>query len=398
MLKLHHPCKLALLWLAGISMSACHSNAVFMAQTDVPSVSILTPDSFAYNRQWQSGLWIVGDDTISVELKGRGHSTFNQPKHPYAVRFPRKWALPSMEKHKHWVLLANFFDHSLMRNALAMEVAKQTSLKDITPEGRFISLTTNGKWQGVYWMSERVKDKVAEGDSLLKLDAYHWQEQNARHMPTDSLPHSIPADTLSLVDWWLVHELCMNAEPNGPRSCYFRITPSGSLQAGPAWDFDMAFNEVGVDNGGDLRPTKFKGTTALPPFLKGKTICWLTADSLYLSNCALLRSLCQDRRFLEVAQKRWRKLRPKMKHIASLIPAYAHLLQEQGPADQSLWNTKEPARFDNSSTWSEAVSKLQSTFKRRLKSMGKLLNERVKGCDKIQHKSPAHKSTADGLK
>lgn len=334
--------------------------------------SLLLPVSFTYNRQWQQARLVIGKDTDSVWVKGRGHSTFMQPKHPFELQWEEKKEFRGMKAHKHWVMLANFFDHTLMRNALAMEVARQTSLKSVTPKGRFVSLSVNGDWQGIYWMSERVKDKVKRTDSLLKLDVYHWQKQRERGLSLDTIPSTLPLDTLSLVDWWLVHELCMNAEPNGPRSCYLRVT-DGRIAFGPVWDFDMAFNELGVDDGGDLRPQKFKTMKTLPPFLQGKDIRWLNVDSFYCDQSIFMRSLSHNKRFRQLSLQRWLQLRPHFLSLTHRIDQWTDLLRPKASADQQKWNAIEPARFDNSSTWEEAVKGLKTIYLKRIEAMDQLL-------------------------
>lgn len=212
-------------------------------------------------------------------------------------------------------------------------------------------------------------------DSLLKLDVYLWDEQCKQGIPITIMPRSLPIDTLSFVDWWLIHELCMNAEPNGPRSCYVRITSSDTLKAGPVWDFDMAFNEVGVDDGGDLRPEKFKYAKVLPPFLKNKQIRWLTTDSLYCANALLLNGLIGDPHIRSLSRKRWNELRPRFKRLNTYITHCGKLLKTQAERDQTLWNSKEPARFDPSVTWDEAIKRLLTTYNKRISALDAAFNK-----------------------
>lgn len=336
--------------------------------------TLLLPDTFDYNRQWQLARIVQEGDTAQVMVRGRGHSTFAQPKHPYALRWEEKHSLGGLPHHRHALLLANFFDHSLLRNALAMEVARQTSLREVTPQDCFISLTVDNEWQGIYWASERVKDCVAHTDSLLRLDVYHWAEQRASGLPIDTQPSHFPIDTLSFVDWWLIHELCMNAEPKGPRSVYMRIVGDSVLKAGPVWDFDMAFNPLGVDDGGDLRPEKFKTMQTLPPFLQGKHIRWLTVDSFYLDQAPIMQPYIHDCHFRQLARERWHELRPRFASLTSRLRQWRRQLRRaDAEKDQRKWNTLEPARFDDSASWTEAVVKLECTYRRRLQALDKLI-------------------------
>lgn len=339
----------------------------------VEEAALLLPDNYTYNRQWQAALWIIGGDTLQVEVKGRGHSTFAQPKHPFDLRFVTKQSLVGLPAHRHFTLLANFFDHSLLRNALAMEVARQTSLANVVPQWRFITLSTNQKWQGVYWLCEGQRSKVSKSDSLLKLDVYHWQAQQQKGLPLDTLPRVAHIDSVSFADWWIIHELCMNAEPNGPRSCYVRVGAKGELKAGPVWDFDMAFNELGVDNGGDLRPLKFKTMRQLPAFLQGKTIRWFGVDSLYASHSQIISPLLRNAHFKQLVATRWQLLRPRFVQLSSQLSEWKRQLKHVAVRDQQQWNTAEPARFDPSTTWPKAVSRLQKVYQQRLQALDALL-------------------------
>ena len=49
-------------------------------------------------------------------IRGRGNSTWTFDKKPYAMKFEESVNLFGMGKNKHWVLLANRLDTTLMRN------------------------------------------------------------------------------------------------------------------------------------------------------------------------------------------------------------------------------------------------------------------------------------------
>ena len=68
-----------------------------------------------------------------------------------------------MPAHKRWVLLANWSDRTLMRNAIAFDVAdifKQTFPNDglkWNPSGQFVELVYNGVYVGNYYLCEQIK-------------------------------------------------------------------------------------------------------------------------------------------------------------------------------------------------------------------------------------------------
>ena len=53
----------------------------------------------------------------------RGNTTQTYPKKPFAIKLKEKTSVLGMPKHKRWVLLANQLDHSMIRNAVALDIA-----------------------------------------------------------------------------------------------------------------------------------------------------------------------------------------------------------------------------------------------------------------------------------
>ena len=63
-----------------------------------------------------------------VSIKGRGNTTWKLPKKPYKIKLAKKTDLFGFGKNKHWVLLANYQDESLMRNKVAYDLSKKLGL------------------------------------------------------------------------------------------------------------------------------------------------------------------------------------------------------------------------------------------------------------------------------
>ena len=68
------------------------------------------------------------DGTIDCDVTGgvrlRGNTTQDYPKKPFAIKFNEKKSVLGMPKHKRWVLLANWLDHSMIRNTVAFDIAQ----------------------------------------------------------------------------------------------------------------------------------------------------------------------------------------------------------------------------------------------------------------------------------
>lgn len=329
-----------------------------------------------------------------LSVKGRGHSTFNKPKKPYNLKLDRERSILELPARKKYSLLADFFDHALIRNALALEIARQTSLANTTPQGRFVSLRVDEQEQGVYYLCEKVADMVNEETLLLELDSYAIEEEKASFRTAElqlpvsvKLPKKLPAALLveterivneaeanpaahidfdTFADYFLVQELCMNAEPNGPRSCFMHLLPDGQIAAGPVWDFDLAFIAVNVDKKNDLRPLRLSHLEGMRK---------LTPDSLYNAEALWYGRLLQDTSFVAHLKDRWQTLKPRFEGLTAYIDSIDNLIRPQAIADQRMWNHLEPARFDSCTTYESAIATLRATYTERLKKLDGLVNQ-----------------------
>ncbi|MBR5240701.1 MAG: CotH kinase family protein [Muribaculaceae bacterium] len=103
------------------------------------------------------------DDNITdvlAEIKGRGNSTWGMAKKPYRLKFDKKIKFLGNEaKEKNWVLLANYADKTLMRNALAFETARNMFEFGFTPSVTFVDVVLNGENLGNYMLTDQVEVK-----------------------------------------------------------------------------------------------------------------------------------------------------------------------------------------------------------------------------------------------
>lgn len=235
-------------------------------------------------------------EPVLASTRVRGNVTQQMPKKPFAVKLDKKHAVLGMPAHKRWVLLANWKDRTLMRNAVAngiAEVFKQTFPNDgmaWNPSGQFVELVYNGVHVGTYYLCEQIKidgnrldindpydpedgysGNAADYGYLLESDDGYdetWKFTTACYVPflfkddgnddmlsyasnfvrgiEDNLYKNTTAgynaafekmDLTSFVDFWLIQELMMNSETGHPKSCYSYIN-NGKMYAGPIWDFD----------------------------------------------------------------------------------------------------------------------------------------------------------------
>ena len=87
---------------------------------------------------------LADTDELQLEyIRGRGHTTWMENKKPYKFKLDKKADLLGMGKNKHWTLLANAFDETLLRNKLTYYMGEQLGLA-YTPKSMAVDVVMNG--------------------------------------------------------------------------------------------------------------------------------------------------------------------------------------------------------------------------------------------------------------
>ena len=242
------------------------------------------------------------DDNITdvlAEIKGRGNSTWGMAKKPYRLKFDKKIKFLGNEaKEKNWVLLANYADKTLMRNALAFETARNMFEFGFTPSVTFVDVVLNGENLGSYMLTDQVEVKskrvpVTEQDEtttindpeitggyLIEVDGFadseiswfkttkgmkvtikypkddeinsdqsyyisNYTQQMENALFSTSYTNAETGwrkyiDEASMVDWYIACELFGNSDSWW--STYMYKERNEVFKFGPLWDFDIAFN------------------------------------------------------------------------------------------------------------------------------------------------------------
>ena len=343
----------------------------------------------------------------SAQVRGRGNSTWTYfPKKPYALKLNEKANLIGTGKTRHWVLLANWMDRTLLRNQVALEAARRTSL-EWTPSGVFVELFMNDpdqpeegySYQGIYWLGEKVRVEGShfEADYFYSFDKtdkseadfsawchymtggvwlegevpvvveypdrddypeYYWisylkdacltalqdVEDAIYHMGTDTWRSKVDLNTFC--DWYIIYELCYNSEPRHPKSCYLYIR-DGVMYAGPVWDFDWG---------------TFRKTDELPRLR--------IRSSLYYFQ------LFPQPAFRNRLKARWKLLKPRFESLLDYIDQQAAWIGPQEDRNHRMWpcypNPQASAgneghvNFDEDLTFQEAVDKMKDALQWRI--------------------------------
>ena len=283
--------------------------SVSVIDVDLPVIYVGTEGhaKVADKVNWHLGSRFVVVDTDGTMtdygptgIKGRGNSSWNYAKKPYAIKFetrPQKQDKPietllGMPGHKRWCLLSNCMGY-YYGNIMGYEVGRRSAM-EWSPHARFVELVLNGEHKGLYTLVEQVKiDKKRipikeKGAFLLSYDTTMDETYRFRstgyNMPVmvkfpdddemddtqfayikdyiNGLEASLKSDskfkqrdyrnwldTDSFIAAWMTKELA-GRKSNGtgtttdfvtPRSVYYYKAEGGLLKAGPCWDFDVHF-------------------------------------------------------------------------------------------------------------------------------------------------------------
>ena len=258
---------------------------------DIDGGCYVTSKDYYLNAKFRiSGNGVYENFTDSVQIKGRGNSSWSASKKPYRLKFDEKVKPFGLTKGKSWVLLANSQRGSLMANAIAMKIGQMSGAKypnHIIP----VELYMNGTYMGSYMFTEKVGmannsvDIDEEEGYLVELDTYENSDEPIYRTGAYSLPVKVAEPDLDeyineeyaedrrqaiILDsrnmqnavskgtgledvldidatarFFLTNDLVLNQEINHPKSTFYHKNesdPNGKIAFGPLWDFDWGFN------------------------------------------------------------------------------------------------------------------------------------------------------------
>ena len=352
--------------------------------TGLRSVFIEYSGTISKDKWVQNGRIFIVDDSDSLHyysdslsIQGRGNSTWSYPKKPYKIKLKAKADLLGKGKSKRYVLLANWMDRTLLRNDVSFELARRTSL-DWTPSGEFVELYFNGIHQGNYWLGEqiRVDENRVKADYLIEMDTYYDETYRFRtkfgfkpntndaglpvgikYPDDDDLTteqfleikelvtdvenaiykngdYSSKIDLDSFLDWYLVHEVTYNLEPNHPKSCYFHFS-KGVMKAGPVWDFDWY---------------TFQPST------------W----GLGISKSIYFGQLFKDPDVISRLKEHWNAVKPEFETVDDYILEKADLLALSDAINSKKWPCTSYVNGDDTMSFDQAIARMREALKNRI--------------------------------
>ena len=330
---------------------------------------------------------IVSDPTnpslgelLKCSIIGHGNSTWSLPKKPYTLKFEKKTSLFTFPTDKSWLLIANHYDTTMVRNYIANYISGLSNIS-YTPRNQFVELFFNGKHRGTYQLFEKIKVSkyrvnIAADDFLLEVDNHPREKDvylSVNHLPNQVKIHSpdvTPNDSNynyidqllkkfdnalfsesfldekngykhyididALVEWYVVTEITKNASNRA--NWYMTYERNGKLKTGPFWDYDLAF---------------------------GNTLWGLEANEIpefWTNSLPWFERFLKDTVFVQRAVKRFEYFYSKKEVILKKIDEMATFLNPSVVYNNKLWNV-----FDCKTCSEEEILKLYNAHVLKMK-------------------------------
>lgn len=356
----------------------------------------------------------LAEFTDKVDIKVRGNSTANPTngKKAYRLKFPKKHKhdlLGLGYKKRNWALLANVFDHSMIRNALSYHLEKEVGL-DFCPGYKFVDLVINGNYRGTYQICDHVEtgtnrvdvDEDAgwmvefqgRGDMLdqplcfnqdgLQMNIKNPEpadETNAEEVATFIAPFQewftktwspqwkatdaygansgwrSVNDEESLMKFWIATELTGDYDGWMTVKAY-KEADEAKLHYGPVWDKDLAYGNYGGEQSAKLVSNNGNGSS-LVTFLNES----LLKDPIFTKKLkAKLDQLLSDGLY--------EKMCAKIDDLAAIVAQTEELSNTKFPR-----SSKVGEETNNYETYAKTITPLKDYLKTRFETVQSLLNK-----------------------
>lgn len=308
-------------------------------------------------------------DKADMGVRLRGNSTLECPKKAFRIKFDKKQSLFELPAAKSWVLLANYFDKSNVRNYLAYLTAHKLDNLYFQPSCIFVEVEFNGDYLGLYLLCEQMQ--TGEGRVDIEQDEYddtngsYFMEldfedriladglvKNVSYFESNGLFYALKypededatyqrclyiksfmdtvfmkmknktdydsvMDVESFIDYYLIQELFKNVD--SIQSSVYYYVENKMLYAGPVWDFDIALGVVGKND----RSSDYAWYE--------EHIYWVKEESKFYN------TLFKDSRFLNRVKARYTEVRPILWEIFKEIELLETYLQEEFERNEKKW-------------------------------------------------------------
>lgn len=349
--------------------------------------------------------------TDKVKIKVRGNSTANPTngKKAYRLKFDKKLGATKHDmlglgySARNWTLLANVFDHSMIRNALSYHLEKEVGM-DFCPGYKFADVVINGNYRGTYQICDHVeidKNRVnvnedtgwmlefqGRGDMLDKplcfsKDGILMNIKNPE--PADEKDEAQVAaviapiqdwftgtwkskwtgsnvfdtqtgwrsvnDEESLIKFWIITELTGDYDGWMTVKAY-KEADEDKLHYGPVWDKDLAYGNYSGE-----QSNKFISNTENSSSLTGYLKEYLFKDPRFMAKAKARLKELLDGGLVD-------RLCAKVDELGAIVAQTEELSNTKFPR-----STKVGEEITNYATYAETLEQLKTYLKTRFKTV-----------------------------
>lgn len=381
--------------------------------------------------------YVKGDFTLTdssvvltgkCKVRGHGNSTWKTTftkKKPYLLKLDREENLLGMPAARKWILMANSCDRSMLRNFYAEHLTHNVWDKmRWNPQSKFITLFINGKYRGLYSITEKVeveKSRVEfEGEGFLaEIDSHggrpysfssptglrfhirspksteenykKWAEKitglenilySENWLKKDGYKKYFDMD--SFVDWYLLSEFSKNYDAKFYNSVFMNYDYSqDKLFMGPAWDHDIAFGNSGESSTGSNSYNSLVSNSAWIQMFRGfdfskNSTMPSNEEGFLINQSSWYHRLFNDADFVNAVEKRWCETRLELKSSIDWLKEQGELLNSAGELNDSVWH------IIGSAIWPRAPGyRDRKTYKSEVKYLTDWCERRFEWMDSI---------------
>lgn len=391
------------------------SVGVYAAAAELPRLNITTSVPFSQigKQEWVDASFSLtlgtrqfesGDYEGEGSIKGRGNTSWGQPKKPYSIKLSSKASLLDIPKTKKYAIIPSYSDGSRLRNYMTYKAGLKLSGIDYVPKCEFVEAYFNGVYNGIYLLVERVdleKSKIdieeaneeeLTGGYLIEKDidgkidysadqwfnCPYWANQSRDYFvlktpePEDGVlvsqmlsyledymvsvhrsilglgsePYTKYVDVSSWADFIIVQEIAKNIDGNLKTSCYLvKKAQDDKLYLTAPWDFDLAYGNPATtwNNADHTHNDYYDCPDAQSP-----------ADFMVInSSCPWFDHLYDDyEEFRELIKERYTEYRGAMiPEMFRLLDKEAAYLSAAMPRDEAKWGVDFEGGFDQLRGW-----------------------------------------------
>ena len=151
------------------------------------------------------GWWNTDENGKTIEMRGRGNSTWGLPKKPFRMKFPEKFSPIGLDhaKAKSWVLLSQDMDKSLIRTHIAFEYSRLLfNAAEGYHDPKAVLFTAASKYvnlyyTGDYYYSDSGRTEHLEGEYMGVYQMSDQVERAEGRIAVDKLDDKSSSDDIS---------------------------------------------------------------------------------------------------------------------------------------------------------------------------------------------------------